>query len=266
VRQKLTRSAWRRFLDHIKKRQYIDAYSIACVAFGLAVFSLVPDLVPDTLKWAAILGGVGLLVLRITVPEMGAGDIDQLLQDRFDFDKLALSERISAASEIWVFAPTGVNVLSAHNCELIRTNVLSKSGGSLRVVILNPSNQQAVDLAIRQLDNSLDYPLQDFRESLVSTERQLQVMSTWSLAGSFDFRFLDYNPGFSLVVIDPASRGGRVIVEFHGFHNTATSARMHIEFARRDSQKWYDYWTSQFQRIWEVASVPGHPDPPSSSA
>jgi hypothetical protein len=35
--------------------------------------------------------------------------------------------------------------------------------------------------------------------------------------------------GFSLISIDPATRKGHVIVEFHGFHNEATSSHMHIE-------------------------------------
>jgi hypothetical protein len=42
---------------------------------------------PDPLKWAAVLGGVGLLVPRITIPDTQAGKVDELLSDRFAFDK-----------------------------------------------------------------------------------------------------------------------------------------------------------------------------------
>lgn len=90
----MIRSAWRRIAKDVRNREYIDAYSIAFVAFGLAIFSLVPDLVPDTLKWAAVLGGVGLLVLRITIPETRAGSADQLLNDRFAFDKTPFADRV----------------------------------------------------------------------------------------------------------------------------------------------------------------------------
>jgi hypothetical protein len=252
----MTRSAWRRIAKDLRNREYIDAYSVAFVAFGLAILSLVPDLVPDPLKWAAVLGGVGLLVLRITVPDKQAGNADDLLADRFAFDKTPFSGRIEQASEVWIFAPTGVNLLSAHNCELMRNKVLSKPDGTLRVVILDSSNEQAVQLAVRQLDDSLDYPLQEFRESLTTTERQLGRMFEWNVRGRFDYKLLDYNPGFSLVAINPSSRDGHVIVEFHGFHNEATSSRMHIELSRRQSEKWYAYWTEQFERIWETASAP----------
>ena len=252
----MIRSAWRRIAKDVRNREYIDAYSIAFVAFGLAIFSLVPDLVPDTLKWAAVLGGVGLLVLRITIPETCAGSADQLLNDRFAFDKTPFAGRVETASEVWVFAPTGINLLSVHNCELMRNKILGKPDGILRAVILNPSNEQAVQLAVHQLDDSLDYPIQDFRDSLTTTERQLRAMRAWKTRGSFDYKLLDYNPGFSLVAVDPTTRNGQIIVEFHGFHNEATSSRMHIELTRQQSERWYGYWTEQFQHIWDASAPP----------
>jgi hypothetical protein len=81
-------------------------------------------------------------------------------------------------------------------------------------------------------------------------------MSTWNTSGSFGYKVLDYNPGFSLVAIDPTARNGHIIVEFHGFHNEATSTRMHIELSRQQSEKWYAYWTDQFEGIWDAASAP----------
>jgi hypothetical protein len=81
-------------------------------------------------------------------------------------------------------------------------------------------------------------------------------MHAWKARGSFDYKLLNYNPGFSLVAVDPSSRNGQVIVEFHGFHNEATSSRMHIELTRQQSERWYTYWTEQFQRIWDAAAPP----------
>lgn len=247
---------WRRIGRDLKNRRHVDAYSIAFVTFVLAVLSLVPDVVPDQLRWAVLLAGVGILVWRITIPEPLVGTLDDLLHDRFAFDRKPLSERLKNAAEVCIFAPTAVNILSAHNCELLRTGVLNKPDGIVRVVVLDLTNESAVQLATRQLDDSLDYPVQDFRASLQATMRQLGIMASWHLRGSFDYRLLDYNPGFSLVSIDPATRNGHVIVEFHGFHNEATSSRMHIEISRRQSDYWYTYWTNQFSRIWEASLPP----------
>ena len=192
-------SGWHRIGRDLKDRRHLDAYSVACVTFVLAVLSLVPSVVPDELRWAALLAGVGILVWRITIPERVHRTIDDLLSNRFAFDRLPLSERLRDAKEVCIFAPSAVNILSAHNCELLRTGVLSKPDGIVRVVILDLTSESAVQLATRQLDDSLDYPIQDFRASLQVTMRQLEVMASWHLKSSFDYRTLDYNPGFSLV-------------------------------------------------------------------
>lgn len=247
-------AAWRRIGHDLKSRRHIDAYGVAFVSFALAILSLIPDVVPDPLRWAALLAGVGILVWRITIPEPLTGTVDDLLYNRLAFEKNPLSERMKKASEVYIFAPSAINILSVHNCELLRTGILNKSDGVLRVVVLNPANESGVQLATRQLDDSLDYPIQDFRSSLQATVRQLAAMASWHIQGSFDYRFLDYNPGFSLVGIDPTSRNGQVIVEVHGFHNEATPSRMHIELSRKQSDYWYTYWTSQFSRIWEASA------------
>jgi hypothetical protein len=261
----LMSSGWRRVSRDLRNRRYVDAYSAALVAFVLAVLSLAGDVVPDQLRWAALLAGVGLLVLRITIPDGTQGTLDEVLSDRFAFDVAPLTDRLRDAKEIWIFAPTAVNLLSAQNCEILRTGPLNRPDGAVRVVVLNPHNESAVELATHQLDDSLDYPIQDFRASLQATIRLLTAVGTWRVAGSFGYRLLDYNPGFSLVAIDPSARNGRLIVEFHGFHNEATSSRMHIEIYRGQSDHWYKYWTDQFDRIWEAASLPAGEDLPLGS-
>jgi hypothetical protein len=254
--RRLMLSGLRRIGRHLKQRRYFDAYSIAFVAFLLAALSLVPELVPDQVRWAVLLAGVGVLVLRITIPEASSATIDELLHDRIAFDNTPIADRLKTAAEVWIFAPTASNFLSAGNPELIRTRILSRPGGIVRVVVLNPANEAGVRLARRQLDESVDYPTQDVEETLRLTMKLLTVMAQWPVAGSFAFRLLDYSPGFSLVAIDPRSRDGRIIVEFHGFHNEATSSRMHIELARRQSDRWYAYWMEQFNRIWADAAEP----------
>jgi len=247
---------WRRIAHDLRNRRLVDAYSAAGVAFVLAVLSLIGDIVPDQIRWAALLAGVGFLVLRVTIPESVGVSIDEFLQDRFAFDAIPLPDRLRSAEEVWIFAPTGVNLLSAHNCELLRTGLLNRPGGVVRVVVLDPTKEAAVQITTRQLDDSLDYPIQNFSSALQTTLHLLQAIASWEVAGTFAYRLLGYNPGFSLVAIDPSTRNGCVIVEFHGFHNEATSSRMHIEITRRRSEHWYDYWTDQFNRIWNSATVP----------
>lgn len=243
----------RRIGRDLRRRRHLDAYVVAAIAFVFAVITVVSDSVPEQLRWSALLAGVGLLVYRITLPEANAGAADDLLNDRTAFDDNPFASRIESAREVWVFAPSAVNLLSANHCELLRRGVLSRPDGVVRVVILDPDEETAVQLATRQLDYSLDYPVQDFHTCLDTTMNQLQLMAAWPMSGSLQYGLLDRNPGFSIVALDPSSRHGCVIVEFHAYHNESTSSRMHFELTRGRSERWYSYWIEQFDRIWQAS-------------
>jgi hypothetical protein len=96
-------------------------------------------------------------------------------------------------------------------------------------------------------------------ESLSLSRRQIELMSRWPVAGRLEYRFLDYNPGFSLVAVDPSHKDGSVLVEFHAFHNGTTNARMHFDLNRKNSEQWFSYWVSQFDHIWNAAKPPHSP-------
>jgi hypothetical protein len=249
------REALRRVRRDLRSRRNVEAYVVAALALVFAVLSLIGDVLPDGPRWAALLGGVGLLVYRITLPEH-TGTAENLLGDRARFETTPFSSRLDRTREVWIFAPSAVNLLNPQNCEALRSKVLQRRDGVVRIVVLDPDQETSVRLAARQLDDSVDYPVQTLAPSLAATVRQLQLMTAWKVLGSIEYRFLDYNPGFSLVAIDPGGRSGKVIVEFHAFHNEATTSRMHMELSRADSERWYAYWTDQFDHIWRTAHGP----------
>ena len=247
------RDSFRRIGQDVKQRRNLDAYAVAAAALAFAVLSVIGDSVPDGLRWAALLAGVGLLVFRITVPDRAMGGADDVLNDRSSFEDNPLPARLREAREVWIFAPSAVNLLAPHHCDTLRSAVLNDPDGVVRLVVLDPAEETAVQLAIRQLDDSVDQPLQMFRSALDATTQQLRRLAGRQVKGSFEYRLLDYNPGFSLVVLDPGTRQGVVIVEFHAFHNELTSSRMHIEITRTETERWFTYWLDQFDHIWQAA-------------
>jgi hypothetical protein len=256
------RAVLRRIGHDLRQLRHIDAYAVALIAFVFAVLSIVGDILPINARWTVLLVGVGVLVFRLTLPEYYEGSADDVLKDRSDFEDKPFSARLREASEVWIFAPSAINLLAPQNCDTIRTTILASPDGVARVVVLDPAEETAVQLATRQLDDSLDVPSsQLFRSSLEATVRRLQRMARWQERGSFGYRLASYNPGFSLVAIDPGARHGVVIVEFHGFHNQVTNTRMHIELTRAVSDQWYSYWLGQFDRIWQAAKVPAASQP-----
>jgi hypothetical protein len=233
----------------------IESYTVAGLAIVFAILSVIGDVVPDNLRWAALLAGLALLVYRLTLPDQ-AGTAEELLCDRTSFDDRPFTTLLDRAHEVWIFAPSAVNLLNPRTCDALRAKVLNRSDGMVRIVVLDPDKRDALRLATKQLDDSLEYPMQQLEPSLATTLRQLGLMRSWPVSGSLEYRLLDYNPGFSLVAVDPSERHGTVIVEFHGSHNESTTSRMHIELRRSDSQHWYAYWIDQFDHIWHAATPP----------
>ncbi|WP_248962413.1 hypothetical protein [Sphaerisporangium perillae] len=244
----------RKVLADMKARRHIEAYVVTLVVGSFAVVSVIDDIVPMSLKWAALLSGVGLLVYRLTLPEerdQGA----EFLHDRSAFDSVPISVAFANARDVRVFAPSAVNLLSAHTCEILRTSVLSRKGGSVRVIILDPREHEAVQIASRQLDESVRFQVQSLPAALSATVERLEAMREWRVSGSFDYRVFPYNPGFSLVIIDPETTHGRVILEIHGFRNQSTFSRMHLELTHARNERWYTHWVEQFDHLWEAAAV-----------
>lgn len=249
------RDGLRRVGQDLRHRRNVEAYAVAGLAFVFAVLSIVGDVLPDGLKWGALFAGVGLLVYRLTLPGE-SGTADDLLLDRTWFDHKPFTGLLDGAQEIWVFAPSAVNLLNPAACQALRSKVLTKPGGVVRVVVLDPEQPEAVRLAAKQLDDVIDFPMQQLAPSLATTLERLRVMRSWSVPGNLEYRLLGYSPGFSLVAIDPGQRHGKIIVELHGFHNESNMSRMHIELSRSDSQRWYAYWLDQFDHIWLAARTP----------
>ncbi|MGJ6965729.1 hypothetical protein ACSDR0_27865 [Streptosporangium sp. G11] len=236
-----------------KARQHIDAYALTAVVFAFAFLSIFGDKLDVDLRWAVLFSGVGLLLYRLTLPAESAESPTGLLHDRSVYDEVPLSSLLSQARDVRVFAPSAVNLLSAQTCELIRNTVLAREKGNVRIVILDSLEKAAVRQAAKQLDDSVEFPVQRLPSALDSTMERLRLMSGWKTAGEFEYRLLSYSPGFSLVLVDPETPRGRVIVEIHGFHNASTSSRMHLELTRGSDERWYTYWVNQFDHMWEAA-------------
>jgi hypothetical protein len=240
----------------IRARRHLDAYVATAIAIIFAALGIIGDIVPDSLKWSAVFAGLGIILFRITLPARPAAPIEELLGDRTAFEDAPLPNLLRNASQLWIFAPSAINILNPQHCDAIRRVLLNKGNGDVRVAVLDPSNVDAVKLAVRQLDESLQYPAQEFEASLTASVAQLQKMAHWKTAGNFAYRFAQYNPGFSLVVINPTHADGLLILELHGYRNEAIGSRMHLTLTRKDSDRWFQYWVHQFDEIWTSSRKP----------
>jgi hypothetical protein len=232
-----------RIIADILAGKNIEAYVIAAITVVLAVIGVLDDAIPDDWKLTAILAALALLVYNSTRPESDRIDLDTVLLDRQSFG--AFQEVIRGSKTLWIYGPSAINVL--RDAPHIKRQILDR-GGEVRVIIQDIQADQGMDILSEQIDKTVD-----LQNSIRMSMDILKGMKNW---GDMDYRLLSFTPGFSLVVVDPEGRDGKVIVEFFGFNNELITERMHVEIRRQHSQYWFGYWVKQYQMMWEAAYPP----------
>jgi hypothetical protein len=247
----MVRRRFNQILKDLRHRRSIDLYATTLVALVFAVLTLIGADLPDGIRWSVLFAGLGFLLLRAAL----ANHSEDRFLDRTDYDRNPVAEDLKRARVVWVFAPVGSNFLTEERCELLRLGPLAKKEGAVRVVVLKQFDPG--DAISVQLDALLDFPVKPASQSLKETRARLATMAGWQVDGSFGYRDIPFNPGFSLVAVNPLESGGFVNVEFHGFRNDAVRSRMHLHL-NRDDGPWYTYWLDQFEMMWS-STVAGNP-------
>jgi len=236
----------KRIVKDIAAGKNVESYAIAAVAFGLAILGLIEDVLTTNVKLAAILAALGLLVFKTTEPEEKPVDLDLVLRDRQSYG--SFRSFIRGGRVMWVYGPSAVNVL--RNAADIKQEILDK-GGQVFILLQDPQNDSSMQILRQQLD-----PIHSLDDDIETSLRTLKNMSGWKVPGKIEYGFAPYNPGFSLTVIDPDGRDGRLIIEFYGFRNELITDRMHVEITRSTSNYWFEYWARQYLVMWEAARKP----------
>lgn len=229
----------RRVINDITNLRNVDAYVVGFIGVALIFLDVLGTVELDAYL-SVMTAALVVLLLRTTTPQKKEVDLDNVLLDRQSYTPLR--DFVQGAHVVWVYGPSAVNVL--RESATFKREVLDR-GGELRVLLQDPAENSSMAILRQQLDpnNNLDH---DIQGSLFTLAKMLE----W---GKVDYRLLPYNPGFSLLVIDPDGKDGRLVVEFFGYHNNLIDDRMHILIERRTSQYWFEYWAKQYEIMWDAA-------------
>ena len=229
----------RRVINDITNLRNVDAYVVGFIGIALILLDVLGSVELDAYL-SVMTAALVVLLFRTTAPPKKEIDLDNVLLDRQSYTPLR--EFIQGAHVVWVYGPSAVNVL--RESASFKREVVER-GGEVRVLLQDPGETASMAILRQQLDpnNNLDH---DIQGSLFTLEK----MREW---GKVDYRLLPYNPGFSLLVVDPDGKDGRLVVEFFGYHNNLIDDRMHIMIERRSSQYWFEYWAKQYQIMWDAA-------------
>lgn len=228
-----------RILQDLGKGRNIEAYVVSLIGVALVILDVIGD-VDDNLKLTVMIAALVVLVFRSTKPEASTIDLDKVLRDRQGFGPFR--EFITGGRVLSVYGPSAKSAIS--EAATLEAEILDK-GGRVRILIQNPTVNESMDILKRQLDTQFDLA-HDIDASLYTLRRMKRQH-----ADRFEFRLLDYNPGFSLTVVERKGNHSWLLVEFIGYRNDRINNRMHIKIARAQSVHWYDFWQSQFNLMWE---------------
>lgn len=236
-------AALKRIWGDILAGRNLEAYVVTAIGIGLVALGILGT-VNIELSLTVIIAALALLVFKSTTPDKLSLDIDAVLQDRDDFGPFR--DTVRGRRQVWIYGPSSVNVLR----ETIEREVLDK-GGEVRVLLQDPASP-AVDYLLDQLDER--DPRANLKRDLDYSIDVLKHIAAKVAGDKFQCRLLPYSPGFSMVIVDPDSHDGQIIVEFLGFRYEHVNQRMHITLRRAETPRWFDHWLAQYQRMWDAGS------------
>jgi hypothetical protein len=234
----------------------VEGYVTALVALAIGAVGVVWGENLQCMVGVA-LGALSFIIFNMNVAGSKYTDLNAVLEDREGYTRHPFKTRIKGVRKLYLQGASLVHLLSDENLNAIIDEILVHPDGEVRILLQDPQEAAAMDYLYRQLDEFTE------RRSVLLTDAIPQVLQRFEnmrllppaaakerYRGKFELRFLQFSPGFSLVLINPDERNGVVIPEMYGFRNDATGKRMHIEITRDGSDYWYDYWEKQFDAMW----------------
>ncbi len=233
----------KRVFRDVKARVNLEAYIVALIASGLLVIDIIGD-VDDSLKLTVIVAALLVLVLRSTAPSTTTtANLDTVLRDRSA--QGPLREFIGTGKTLYAYGPSAINVLA--KIGEVRNQLIEKNG-MCRIIIQHPD----ITPDFGALKHHPDFATieTDIQSSLTKLRR---FKVDWY--GHLEYRLTEYTSGFSMLIVDPDKKDGRMVIEFFGYQNEDIHQRMHIVIHRSESEKWFEYWLGQFNLMWEQSTL-----------
>lgn len=267
-----------RMFDEIKRGENLDLYLTILLAVVIALLGIFQVAKFEVLSAVtlAILGllASSLVVSRWTITEVKSSFDELALASRSLQEKISnLVERPSAIGFFQVSSSLTSLIKNSSSiglCGLTLTTTLNKEfpnilekieqGAKVRILVTDPDSQAIEQTTLRSFDpTNFDY----YRNRIKATMQDIEFLhqrweaskkSNPSRAGSFEVRFLNFAPSFSVHVFNPTESSGQVVVEIYP-HKNGFGAPPIFELNPARDGDWYRYFESQFEQMWESAKV-----------
>lgn len=186
-------------------------------------------------------------VLAASSEKLAAGHLgDMFLKDRNEFPPL--TERIKNAREIWFYG-TSLDAVVSYYFGLFTTK--AREGVSFRFLLMNPDSP-SVEARSHGLFSSTPASLKN------DIQRSIEKIAAIARepGAKVECKRTDFVPSHGLVLVDPRTNSGTIVVELYPYNVTA-SERAHFELTKKDA-RWYGFFLSQYESLWRDAKEVAH--------
>jgi hypothetical protein len=244
----------REIIQDIRHGENIDIYITIIVALAIVILDLLGIAKPDVII-SAVLLVLGLLAFstlatRKTLESLGGAiqgikkpvSAKSILKSRDEYPPFQVM--LEKAHTICFVGTSSINIISQWGAFLYQEKIV-KQGATVHFLVLDLDSP----------DTTLSVQTEDVRADIVRALSILKTMSTSQVSGGgkLDVKLSKYAPKFSMILIDPFEKTGKIYVEFIGYGLSPIHRRPHFEVNKTEDGDWYEYFLYQYQQIWDDA-------------
>jgi hypothetical protein len=152
------------------------------------------------------------------------------------------ADRIRNARTIWLLGGSLERLVSYHHDDFV---LKLNEGATLRFLMMDPASPSVDARAIGLFSMSSAV---DLRRDIERTLERIGTMAISASGKKPEARVTSFVPSVGMVLIDPHSDNGVIIVEIYPY-NVTSAERAHFELVPGDG-KWYQHFLQQYVHLW----------------
>jgi hypothetical protein len=242
-------SSLKRLIVRVIFDEYLDLYVLAVIAVAVSVLGVlgianVATLVSVALALLAVLAYSQIRSRRQVAEIANSRQHDPLSIFRSDFPEDLIHRRATASSVLLIGISMTRTVQGGSLADLRRTLL---SGGRIRVLTLDPTNEELVRAASSQQRHHGMTPARLKRRIQGALDEVADLRD--NTRGDLEIRVVSFIPHVSINVLDADTANGLIVVQQYEYKPPGEAAP--IFCLKPADGVWYGHFFAEAQRIWE---------------
>ena len=251
-------SRLKKIWQDIRTGQNLDVLVTILIAVAVAVLGII-GVTDQSIISSAILATLALVSVSLLLNRYRDEQIENALlrigdhatsSESFldeEFDRQALSVNIRKSRKAFLWGMTLWRTVPLLT-ESIEDGL--KGGLEIRLLLIKPHSSAAKMAALRTTHGQMNKIDMELSANL----GHLQNIARQRLGGKLEIRVIDYLAPWTMYAFDPHLPDGQMIVRLTPFRAIGRK-RPSIRLSAKVDNKWFQYFSSQFESVWEEAEL-----------